>query len=508
MKERVVVHKGSYHDSAFLMRVARDLNAQEDVAESVVLMGTEMNVELLRSAGFDDPALDGVGPMDMLVGLRAKSEEGLDAVEAELARLLLAGAQSAAKDGPRRYGGLDEALADRPDTNLVSVAVPGTYAAFVAEQALDAGRHVFLFSNNVALEDEIRLKERAVAEGRLLMGPDCGTAILAGVGLGFANRARRGAVGMVGASGTGLQEVSCLLHNAGVGISQAIGTGSRDLAAEVGGRMSEFGLRLLAEDSDTQVLVLICKHPAEEVAERMHDVLAGLGKPSVVRYLGDKARDNADGVRYADSLDEAASMVLEALGHKKARQEFDVEAMAAEILGGANPLSGRLVGLFGGGSLASEAALVLRNKGLQVQVPEHPLEVEPALEGEGHLIVDTGEDFYTQGKPHPMVDQAVRCALIRDVGRDPAVDCILLDLVLGDGAHLDPAPEMAQAVEAARKARGGKGLFVIASLSGTDLDPQGLERQRNILRGAGVVVQPSAARAAALAAVLLGGKTS
>ncbi len=502
MTERVIVHGGCYHDSAFLMRLAREISALAGVDEAVVLMGTAMNRELLAGAGFDDPVLRDVTPMDLVVAIRAESEERIDAAEAELDRLMrVAAAGGPADRAERRFASIDGAVAGFPEANLVSVAVPGQYAGWVADRALDAGRHVFLFSNNVPLAEEIALKKRARELGLLVMGPDCGTAILAGVGLGFANRVRRGRIGLVGASGTGIQEITCLVHGAGFGVSQAIGTGSRDLSAEVDGMMSEFGLLLLAEDPATEVIVLVAKPPARAVADRLHGVMAdisGMGKPTVVRYLGREAADARDGVVYTGSLDEAAARAVAILS---GQESGDIDS--GSDLGDRARIDGRLVGLFGGGSLTTEAAMILRRAGLEVEVPDEPLSMDGPMEGTGHLVVDTGEDFYTRGKPHPMVDQTVRCELIRKAGSDPAVGLLLLDLVLGDGAHPDPAPELVQAVEQARAARAGEPLCVVASVTGTDLDPQDTRRQVMLLTAGGMHVQPSAARAARVAAGLL-----
>jgi FdrA protein len=505
--ERVIVRQGTYHDSAFLMRVARELTKRPGVGEAVVLMGTPMNRELLVQAGFDGGALAGATPMDMIVGLRG-DDQALGPAEAALDELLQGSAETAPAAAAARDRSLPEALAAHPEARLVSVAVPGAYAAFVAQRALDHGRHVFLFSNNVALADELALKRRAVTAGLLVMGPDCGTAIIAGVGLGFANRVPRGPIGLVGASGTGIQEVSCQLAHLGLGVSQAIGTGSRDLSADVNGLMTELGARVLADDAETRVIALIAKHPADAVARRMHEVLRSLGKPVVVRYLGRPAPASDGPVHYAIDLDDAARQAA-ALAQGKpvpaSGPDPAVLMRAAALLGGRPRLAGRLCGLFGGGSLAAEAALILGARGVRTTEPERPLATRGLLEGEGHLVVDTGEDFYTVGKPHPMVDQTVRCALLTKAAADPAVELVLLDLVLGDGAHPDPAPELAQALAAGRAARGAAPLAVIASVTGTDADPQQAGRQCALLAEAGVEVTRSATEAAHLAAALLAG---
>lgn len=500
MKSALLLRRGCYQDSARLMQVSRELSSRPGILEAVAMMGTEVNRRLLADAGFTGGELDAATPLDMVVGLKASTDEALEAARTALDGLL-SGAGTAARPSAdaaeARPGTVLEALERHPAANLVSVAVPGLYAAFVAHRALDAGRSVFLFSDNVSLADEVVLKARASTLGLLVMGPDCGTAILAGVGLGFANRVDRGPVGIVGASGTGIQELSCLLDRAGVGVSHAIGTGSRDLSEAVGGRMTEAGLALLAKNAATRCVALVAKHPAASVAARLHGVLASLGKPVVVRYLGEERRGLVDGVLYAGSIDEAARAAARLAG--AAAPEPPAEPSAA---GPAEGAEGRLVGLFGGGSLAAEARCVLASRGIATVVPEERLSPSAPLPP-GSLIVDTGDDAYTVGRPHPMVDQTVRCELIRAAGADRSVRVLLLDLVLGDGAHADPAPEIVEAVAAARHARGGRPLTVVVSVCGSRRDLQGTGRQEDLLRLAGIHVEPSAALAAAAAASLL-----
>lgn len=544
MTEEVLLERGCYYDSARLMAVARELRAVPGVVDAEVMMGTAMNRALLADTGFSKANLDAAGPMDLVVAVRADPAAAIDAVRTRLAALLsgreAAPSASSASGGPPN---LLDTLTAHPAAGLVSIAVPGAYAAFLAHRALDAGRSVFLFSDNVPVADEVALKRRAVEAGLLMMGPDCGTAILAGVGLGFANRVPRGPVGIVGASGTGTQEVSCSLAHAGIGVSHAIGTGSRDLSHEVGGLMTEMGVDLLAADEATKVVVVVAKHPHAEVAARLHAVFSALGKQVIVRYLGEAGRGRVDGVIYAGSLDEAAAAaaaaVIQAGGGDGSRAESvavpagsgavdgsppgagalsDPKSLSAAdalslvrtpartsgLTGAAPPsVTGRLVGLFGGGSLAAEAAHVLAGCGLPTSTPASALRAGRALPGHGHLVVDTGDDVYTVGRPHPMIDQTARCELIRAIGGDPEVGLLLLDLVLGDGSHPDPAPEIAVAVREARRRRATP-LAVVCSVCGTTADPQGLRRQEQVLREAGIEVTATAAQAAALAASLLG----
>ncbi len=298
MVRRVIVRRGTYHDSARLMRISRELAALPGITAADVMMGTAANVELLARAGFERSDIRSATPMDMVVALTTADAGAIPMVESRLAELLAGKRERSSQSagGKTGAGSVAEAIACHPAANLVSIAVPGLYAAFVANRALDAGRNVFLFSDNVAIEDEVALKRRGCASRLLVMGPDCGTAIIAGVGLGFSNRVPRGPVGIVGASGTGTQEVCCALSRLGVGVSHAIGTGSRDLSSSVGGMMSEFALRLLADDPGTRVVVLVGKRPTPAVADRLHLVLGSLGKPAIVRYLGEPARSDADAV--------------------------------------------------------------------------------------------------------------------------------------------------------------------------------------------------------------------
>jgi len=504
MADRIVIQRGTYHDSAFLMRVARQLQRVEGIAEAVVLMGTPMNLELIREAGFDGPELGGVTPTDMIVTLRG-TDEALEPALAEARRLLAGGRDDRAAPGRRRPRSLDEALQVAPAANVVSIAVPGEYAAHVAHDALEAGRHVFLFSDNVPVADEVALKQRGRELGLLVMGPDCGTSILAGTRLGFANRVPRGNVGIVGPSGTGIQEVSCILARRGVGVSHAIGTGGRDLSDAIDGAMTLFALQLLQDDDATDVIVVVAKSPSDGAAAKVHRALLSTGKPCVVRYLGQDPREAAADVRYAATLDEAAATAA-ALSSKDAPPPPGDAALDGLFTPPTDRAEGMLLGLFGGGSLTSEALTILRRHGLGATTLERAMRDEDLRRGAAPLILDVGDDFYTRGRPHPMVDPSVRTAMIETALGEPSVGMLLLDLVLGDGAHSDPAPEIARTVAECRGRRSSGGPTVVCSVSGAPDDPQDPTRQIATLEAAGIHVEPTGARAATWAALALGGR--
>jgi len=505
----ILVERGRYFDSVFLMRISRELEAIPGVRRAVVAMGTPANLAALESVGLKLTAAS-AGPRagqrpasirsdDLVTALDAADGGALEAAKRRLAELLTAGTDGGEKSEDRPTT-LDEGLAVDAAANLVLISVPGAYAAAEARRALRRGLHVMLFSDNVSVEDEIALKDEAAARGLLMMGPDCGTAILHGVPLGFANVVRRGSIGLVGASGTGIQEVSSLIDRLGGGISQAIGTGGRDLSERVGGRSTLAAIDLLAGDPETAVLVVVSKAPAKPVADRVLARLREAGKPAVVQFVGASPRAPEDQVLFADTLDAAARVACRLAG-VSIPQEPELPTLPQahfqpELGRGLRPLRG----LFCGGTLAQEAWVVLHQGGLEVRsnvAVDPALKVKPGAEVRGHVIWDLGDDAFTVGRPHPMIEPALRDDLVAAALGDPGVGIVLVDCVLGYGAHHDPAGSLGVAVVRGRVA-GTQGV-VIASITGTERDPQGYREQRRTLEAAGVLVLDSNALAARLA---------
>ena len=465
MSWAVKVVRNRYVDSVRLMRLAKELRAHDGVTRAEVAMGTAANLETLTALGVSCDA----SPADVVVAVEGP-ESVLELAERELS----------APDTPSG-GRVDEpprsltaAVRTLPGANVALISVPGEYAVLEAHRALTAGLHVFLFSDHVSAADEVELKRRGAELGLLVMGPGCGTAMLGQVGLGFANVVRPGTVGIVAAAGTGAQEAAILLDAAGVGVSQIIGVGGRDLSVEVGGIMFREAMRVLAADDATETLLLVSKPPAREVVQRLGEVDVN-GKRVVAAFVG---WDGGEAPFEVHATLDAG--VFAAAGTTAP----DIEALEARI--DSTRRRGTLLGLYSGGSLAHEAVTVL----------------EPVLGGiggnaghggDGHAIFDLGEEEYTQGRPHPMIDLEVRLGMLQDAGSD--VGCVLLDVVLGHGSHPDPAGGLAASLSALAKDRP-----VIAHVCGTDGDPQDATRQAATLRDAGVIVAPTNAAAARLAA--------
>jgi FdrA protein len=470
MSWAVRVVRNRYVDSVRLMQLAQSVRAHDGVTRAEVAMGTAANLEAL---GVSCDA----GPTDVVIAIQGGGEAALSAAEAALAARDPSVGETAAAAAPRSLGAAARAL---PGANVALISLPGEYAVLEAHRALTAGLHVFLFSDHVSAADEVALKRRGTERGLLVMGPGCGTAMLGEVGLGFMNVVRSGAVGIVAAAGTGAQEAAILLDGAGVGVSQVIGVGGRDLSAEVGGIMFGEAMRMLAADDATESLLLVSKPPAREVVERLGEIDTG-GKRVVAAFVGWDG--GAAPFEIHPTLDAGAYAAADVSAPDTAALEAELDSRPRR--------DGALLGLYSGGSLAHEAVTILA----------------PALgdiggnAGDGgtgsHAIFDLGEEEYTQGRPHPMVDLEVRLRMLAEAGE--RAGCVLLDVVIGHGSHADPAGGLAPALRALADSRP-----VIAHVCGTAADPQDARRQEATLRDAGVLVAPSNAAAARLAARALG----
>ncbi len=473
MTDRITIHSGRYHDSVRLMQASQALRNIEGVDEALVAMGTELNLALLEDLRFDAGQFVGVGPNDLIVAVRVSEEVSADALDRVLDEALTARAGPAAEgDLPPPH--LIETAAAAIGGNVALISVPGRFAFVEAMHALKAGLHVMLFSDNVPLEQEVMLKEEAIARDLLVMGPDCGTSIIGGIGLGFANAVQPGEVSLIGASGTGIQQLCCLLDDAGAGIRHAWGTGSRDLSEPVGASSTLRGLDALDRDPGTSVIVVVSKPPATSVAERVRAAARACTTPVVIAFMGP-----------GSTLEGAALEVLRALDMPA--QEFSSwPAPATERR------PGFLRGFYSGGTLRDEARFLVE----PVIGPVSLFETD-----DGPSMVDYGDDRYTEGRAHPMIDQTLRIDRLESAVDDASVGVVLLDVVLGYGANPDPAAELAPVAGRLTDA----GVAVVAALCGSRGDPQGRDGQARQLQEAGASVFLSNAAAATIAAGLAGG---
>ncbi len=483
------IRSGAYYDSVILMQLQRSLADLPTVIDAGVVMGTEANKDLLEQSGLLVDEIKGANADDLVIVVKAENEKNAQKALEQVDDLVAARRSREAVDQEFLPKSQESAAKLLPDAKWTLISVPGRYAAGVSREALRLGTHVFLYSDNVSLEEEIGLKKKGAEKGLLVMGPDCGTAIINGIGLGFANQVRKGSIGMVAASGTGLQQVSVRIHQLGRGLTHALGTGGRDLTSQVGGLTARMSLELLDRDPETKVIVLVSKPPDPEAADGIINFARGLSKPVVINFIGYASTlQQIDNLYFTTTFDDTAAAAVKLADDSKLTQEEE-DLPLDQFNSGQKYLRG----LFSGGTLAYEALLIL-DYCLPVVYSNVPINKEYRLKNslvsQGHTIVDLGEDEFTVGRLHPMMDHELRIRRLEAESEDPETALILLDVVLGFGSHPDPAAELVPAIKTARSKakKAGRYLEVVTVISGTDADPQDMKSQEEQFLGAGARV--------------------
>ncbi len=511
MAVKYLIRENAYYDSVTLMIITREVKKIEGVKEVIVGMGTELNRELAGDLNLLIPELEKITPNDLFISLDCIEDNIAQKAFALVNELLNKKKVESEAYQPSTF---ESAIKYMPDANLVLISLPGKYAAREVKKALLDDRHVMLFSDNVTLEEEIELKNLAKERGLLMMGPDCGTAIINHVALAFANVIKKGPIGIVGASGTGIQEITVILDKLGVGVSQVIGTGGRDLNKEVGGIMMIEGIKALQHDSLTEVIVLISKPPDKEIARKVLSMLKEGKKPSVVCFIGgDPELIKDHGFIPGLSLEDTAYKAVAVVKGMPTEDftGFSMKDIDKIIQGEAKKLNKEqryIRGLYTGGTLCDEAMIIL-SVVIGDIYSNIPLKPEGKLSDINrsykHTFIDLGEDEFTRGRPHPMIDPSTRQERILSEAKDKKVAIILIDFILGFGSNPDPVGEMISYIRKAREitAQDGRYVCIISSVCGTEGDPQNLIEQEKKLREEGVIVMPSNAQAVRLAAEIV-----
>jgi FdrA protein len=503
MASGFVIRRNQYYDSLFLMGISKRISDAKGVQQNAVIMGSDNNKRLLSNIGIQDTQIDAAHPNDLIVAVIADTPQIVNDVLGKLDDYLQEGAQSASAS---KLHSFEDGLARKPNANLAVISVPGEYAAREARKALESGLNVFLFSDNISIDDELDLKEFALKKNLLLMGPDCGSSLIGGKGIGFANVVRKGSIGVISAAGSGLQEFTCQVHNVGFGISHGIGTGSHDLSDEIGGLSTLTALDALEADPQTKVITLISKPPGAKTIAKLSERLKICKKPVVGCFLGlQNEIEGGTSFRRARLIDDAVRLSITQIDDKPCSSQVqftmqELEWIDREIASWSSQQQ-YIRGLFAGGTFCYQSQQIFRDSQIPVysNVPfdlKYKL-VEPDHSTK-HTMVDMGDDYYTVGKPHPMIDGTMRKERILAEGRDPEVAILLLDFIQGYNASVEPVGEQLEAIieakQLARK-RGGA-LTVVASICGTDDDPQDLNLQTRMLKETGVIVFLSNAKAA------------
>ncbi len=512
-----ILKRGEYFDSVSLMLIAKKISELEIVLDSAAVMGTPENKSMLQTSGLLTDELQNAGDMDLMIAYKCNSQNESDLILQKINEFLKKSDETEKSSGSQNPSSIESAIKILPDANLVMISVAGKYAGDEAMKALQNGLNVMLFSDNVSIEKEIELKIFAKEKGLFVMGPDCGTAIINGVPLAFANVVNRGNIGIVAASGTGLQEVSCLISNSGCGISQAIGTGGRDVKKEVGGIMFLEGIKVLAEDKNTDVILLVSKPPADEVIIKIVELVNKIEKPIVGVFLNasiDLLKQNK--INIAKTLEEGALLAV-AYSQKKNikdvisdlnKRESELKAIVEKESMKLNPEQKYLRALFSGGTFCDETQMFFQKMSEEVfsNTPVGTVKkLKDIWKSEKHTIVDLGDDDFTVGKPHPMIDYSTRNKRILAEAKDPETAVILLDIVLGYGSNMDPLSEIIPVIKEVKKlaTQQKKHLPIICSVTGTDKDAQNRTMVATALKAEGVLVMESNAAASKLAKFLI-----
>lgn len=509
--QNTIIRKNEYFDSVTLMSLSSKILGVEGVEEAVVSMATDMNKELLRNVGLSTKESDNAENNDLLIAIKAIDEKSYNEALKSIEELLKPKNKKKTKGEVEDPKTISEALEQMEDANIALISVPGQYAAREARKALENGLHVMIFSDNVTLEQERELKEMGREKGLLVMGPDCGTASINNIGLCFSNEVRKGNIGIVGASGTGLQEVMVQIHNLGGGVSQGIGTGGRDLKEEIGGIMMIEGLKALSNDDNTEIIVLVSKPPAKSVEEKILKEVKAVKKPVVICFLDGIKNDNKDSdMKFVYNLFDAAKKAVELAGInvKDDIENKHLSHKIKEAKENLKPEQRYVRGLYCGGTLCAEALSVLREnipsiKSNVAKVEEEKL--EDIKEYSGNILLDLGEDQFTVGRPHPMIEPTLRLEHILKQAKDETVGVILLDFELGFGSHEDPVGVTLDSIKESKRIAksNGRDLTFVAYICGTDIDKQNYDNQKMMLEDEGIIIGESNLEAANIVAEIL-----
>lgn len=498
-----IIKENIYKDSIVLMLLSNKLSAIDGVNKVSIMMGTPANKDIFKSSGLGTDELEKAKPNDIVIVVDTDQEEKVDEVkeEVEIALKGESDSQDASKGLEAHNWKRALELANNP--NLALISIPGQYAAMEAENALNEGLHVFMFSDNVPKEDEVRLKQKAHEKGLLVMGPDCGTALIHGVPLAFTNIVNEGDIGIVGASGTGIQEVTTIIDRYGKGVTNAIGTGGRDLSTEVGAITMLDSIKALINDPKVKVITVISKPPAEEVQRKVLNVLRNIDKPVVTLFLGDKPSYQEANIYHAYTLEEAAVVSVQlSNGDKPNFKPSTVENVNVQL----KDSQVGIKGYYSGGTLASEAAMLIRDAFKDTKAEKK--KDGYILKTKNHEIIDLGDDVYTKGKPHPMIDPENRIAMLEKSMNDQETAVIMIDNVIGNGGHEDMASALAPTIKRIldNARQDGRQLAVLVTVVGTAQDIQGYDKQIDILQTSGAIICKTNDQMVRTAIQLVGGK--
>ncbi len=511
-----VVRKNFHRDSLQLLHISEEAKKIDGVKDAAVVMGTTTNKEILQKLGLLTDDGRAASESDMILAVMADSQPLIEKALQQIEEMIL----KPPEPKGRAFYSVDAALQAVPDANLAIVSIPGEHAREVVLKLLDRGLSVHLFSDRVPLGDELELKQYAKERGLLVMGPGAGTSIIGGKAVAFANVVKKGGIGIVAAAGTGLQEVSVLLSEAGLGISEGLGTGGGDVKTKIGGIMTLQSIEALEQDPETSTVVVVSKPPDVDVKRAILDHIAKKTKKQYVTcFVGAESYDipatARARVRRTKTLHAAVIEAIRAADPNRqaeitkqfALSRNELISLTNKIGKGLSEKQSYIRGLYTGGTLAYETLVILGSVigDVYSNAPLDPrLKLADSYHSVKDSIVDLGEEEFTIGRAHPMIDPTIRKMRLVEEAKDPEVAVVMMDFMLGYGSHSDPAGAMLGAISDAKKIaeKDGRALPMLAHVCGTEQDPQPLSEQVAKLRRAGVEVFPTNALMAISSALI------
>lgn len=490
----IKVHKNRYVDSVTLMSIGDKVMSLSGISNAEVQMGTPANTEVLEELGY--VLSSDIKPDDLVFAVTGQTQEKIEEAF-KFAESLLSGGGTMA--GQRKYHDIGDIDLSADPYDIAQISLPGEYVLHEAKKALLIGMDLFIFSDNVPLEQELELKELGREMGRLVMGPDCGVGFINGVCLGAGSIMREGSIGIIAASGSGAQEVGSIIEKYGHGISNIIGTGGRDLYPEINGIEMLQAMKLMAEDNNTKVIVLVSKLAGLGVMNKILTEADKIQKAVVAIFLGsEKSLFEGHNVIPAFSLHEAAEKACKLISEDVVDLHLskkDLQETAQSEYSRYDSNQKYFRGLFCGGTFTEEALIYLNenlsgvnlNSNLKTRFADKLRDRHISL---GHTILDLGAEDFTSEAPHPVFDPKLRAKRLEKEIGDPETAAILLDFITGPGVAQDP---FSLVIETIKKdmSNTGKHITYIANICGTEQDPQNIRENIRKLKECGVIVTQS-----------------
>lgn len=520
----VLVKSNYYRDSLNLLKISDIMKrSSSGIVEAVVIMGTKTNKAVLVKLGFPSTKINQATESDLIIAIEAVDKGSVDSALRKVEELLHSdGSSDTSNLVSENPTDLDSALVSMSNANLALISIPGEYVKDLSIKLSNEGIHQQIFSDHVPLDDELTIKEYAAKKGVLVLGPGAGTSIINGKGIGFSNVLRRGPVGIIAAAGTGLQEVSSLLDQCDIGVAYGLGVGANDPKEKIGGLMMLEALKVLEELPDIEIMTIVSKPPSPRAKKQIIDYIVKHGKKKyVLAFLGGGHDDSLPNstkskIVQVTTLASAVFAVAGLTSNELYKQSLVRLRIEPEILQrsvakewkGFGQQQKYIRALYTGGTFAYETQVILNGilKDLFSNAPTGRTKKLPqSSKSKKHSILDLGEEEFTQGRPHPMIDPTIRRLRLVEESQDPEVGVVMMDFVLGYGSNPDPVgavlKEIGQVKATARK--GGRYLSIVTHVCGTKGDPQGYDESVRKLENVGALVFPTNALAAIASAQII-----